>query len=70
MLLVVGRVGRETDAGGDRMWDADANGALLKLLEVPEVRGSGADSIVTPPEFLAEGEDRGSAVAAATRVVL
>jgi len=46
------------------MWDADANGALLKLLEVPEVRGSGAASIVTPPEFLAEGEDRGSAVAA------
>ena len=63
-MLVAGLVDRAVDAGGDRLWDAEASGALLKLLEVPEVRGSGAASIVASLEFLAVGEDRRSAIAA------
>jgi len=42
---------REIDVGGDRIWDAEVNVALLKLLEVPGARGSGATSIVASLEF-------------------
>ena len=41
---------REIDVGGDRIWDAEVNVALL---EVPGARGSGATSIVASLEFLA-----------------
>ena len=52
---MLGWVGREIDVGDDRILDTEVNVGLLKLLEVPGVRGSGAASIVASLEFLAVG---------------